>query len=443
MPSVTTVYTATGTTGSCSSTQTISITVPPTSTVMVTSTNTLICASGVGTTLNASGASTYTWMPGSIISNTINANPLTTTSYTALGQTAAGCIAVPGVITVSVSPAVNPTITASSATVCLTKTVSISATPTGAGLSYTWAPASSIMGASNTATIVAKPTTTATVIYTLTLSNGLCSATSTVMLQVFDCVPPTATITTLTNDSICTNGCVTFSSSVTGPGPITYQWFFPGGTPPTSNQSNPQICYFAKGSYSVGLVVINPYGTDTIIKSNFISVTDTPAVVKAFGDTLILVGQTAPIYATGASSYQWYPNHALACNTCSSTIAQPTVTTQYIVTGSNSIYCKRTDTIVVRVDFICGDFFIPNVFSPNDDGLNDFVNVHGFCINTFNLQIFSRWGEKVFETTSKSDSWDGSFRGKKMDTGVFVYKVDGTTIDGKTFSMKGNITLLR
>ena len=122
---------------------------------------------------------------------------------------------------------------------------------------------------------------------------------------------------------------------------------------------------------------------------------------------------------------------------------QPTVTTKYVVQTSNSPYCKRTDFVTVKVDFTCGDFFVPNAFSPNGDGLNDMINVHGFCIGTYNLQIFSRWGEKVFETSSLTESWDGTFRGKNMDTGVFVYRADGITIDGRPFNIKGNITLIR
>ena len=84
----------------------------------------------------------------------------------------------------------------------------------------------------------------------------------------------------------------------------------------------------------------------------------------------------------------------------------------------------------------------PTTFAVTND-LNDVINVHGRCISTFNLQIFSRWGEKVFETSSITDSWDGTFRGQKMDTGVFVYKADGVSIDGQSFKLKGNITLIR
>lgn len=447
-PSVTTTYTVTGTTGLCSSTKTVVITVTPPSTVSVVSTGTNICLGATGTTLTASGAATYSWIPGtglsSTSSGTVVANPSTTTTYTVGGLTAAGCYVYPTVVTVSVMPAVTPTITASSQTVCLGQSVTLSASPTGAGYSYTWAPASAISGPSNTASITAQPTSTTPVTYTVTVSNGQCSGTKTFSLAVYNCIPPTAAFTTSTQDSICTGGCVTFSNTSVSTGtPTTYQWAFPGGNPPTSTAQNPQVCYSAAGDYTVGLIVYNPYGSDTLVYNNYINVADTPKVV-AYGDTTIRVGQTATISAIGTgTNYSWSPSSWLACSTCSITSTTPTVTTMYIVSNYNSPYCRAVDTVIVKVDFICGDFFIPNAFSPNGDGLNETVNIHGFCVGTFNLQIFDRWGEKVFETTDKSMGWDGSFRGKPMDTGVFVYRVDGITIDGKPFSLKGNITLLR
>ena len=442
-PALTTVYSVTATTGSCSSVKTVTITVPPTNSLSIAASSTLICA-GSTSTLTGSGATTYTWIPGSVMTSTNAVSPLTTSSYTLTGRTAAGCYAVPAVITVSVMPAITPTLVASSATVCLTKTISINATPTGAGISYTWAPSSAIVGSVNSSSIIAKPTTTATVIYTLTLSNGLCVSSKTISIQVVSCIPPTANFFALTNDTICTNGCVTFSAVATGAAPITYQWLVPGGTPSSTTQASPQICFNTAGSYTIALIATNPYGTDTVIKPNYIFVADTPNVVRAFGDTLIKIGQTAPISVVGGTTYYWTPNNGtIACPTCSNTIVQPTVTTQYIVTAYNTIYCSRQDTITVSIDATCGDFFVPNVFSPNGDGLNDYVTVSGFCISTFTMRIYSRWGEKVFESKDKSYGWDGTFRGKTMDTGVFVYEVDGVTILGKDFTIKGNITLLR
>lgn len=445
-PAVTTTYSVTGTSGSCSSTRTITITVPPTSTITVVNSGTIICA-GNSTTLTASGAATYTWLPTNENTSSISANPGTTTTYTVGGQTAAGCLAIPAVITISVSPSVTPVITSASPTVCLTQTVALSVIPTGGGLSYTWSPAVAITGPNNTAAVVAKPTVAGIVTYTVAVSNGVCIATATVDLNAVLCTAPTATIQTVTNDSICTNGCVTFTAAVTGSQPMNYQWVFPGGTPPTSNLSNPEVCYGVKGSYSVALTVTNAYGSFSITANDFIHVADTPRVFNALKDTTLKVGQTTLLTVNDGvgSSYYWYPNvnGSIACPTCSNTVVQPTVTTKYYVEVSNSPYCKRRDSVLVKVDFVCGDFFVPNAFSPNGDGLNDMINVHGFCVGTYVLQIYNRWGEKVFETTSMTESWDGTYQGKALDTGVFVYRADGITIDQKPFNIKGNITLIR
>ncbi len=442
-PSVTSTYTVVGTTNGCSSTQTISVTVPPTTNISATTSNSIICASGTGATLTASGASTYTWAPSSTVSSTLGVNPTTTTTYSVIGQTAAGCITNPAVVTVSVLPTINPTLTASTASVCLNNTVSISSAPATSGLTYTWLPTTAIQGASNTSSIVVLPANTAAVIYTVFVSNGVCVGTNTIQIKAN--IAPVGNFITLNNDTVCVGGCVTFSSTTTGTSPISYQWYYESGVGTSSVGVAPEACYPSAGSFSVMMIASNVCGTDTVVKNDFVNVFDLP-ILTVSNDTTINIGESATVSASGGLTYNWSPNvngTTITCPTCSTTVVQPTVTTNYIVVASNSPYCRVQDTVTVIVDVNCGDFFIPNVFSPNDDGLNDVINVHGRCIVTFNLQIFNRWGEKVFETSSMSDSWDGTFRGQKLDTGVFVYKADGVSIDGQSFNLKGNITLIR
>ena len=88
---------------------------------------------------------------------------------------------------------------------------------------------------------------------------------------------------------------------------------------------------------------------------------------------------------------------------------------------------------------------LPNAFSPNGDGVNDQFCIQGWndCIQSFRIMIFNRWGEKVFETTDINKGWDGTYKGQLMNTDVFVYRLEGKTHDGKGFSLKGNITLVR
>jgi gliding motility-associated-like protein len=441
-PTITSTYSVTGTTSGCISTQTILITVPPISTITATSSKSIICTGG-STTLTASGADTYTWAPGAIASASISVTPTTTSSYSVVGKTTDGCFAIPAVITVSVLPVIDTAITISSSTVCITNTVSITTSTVASGLTYTWQPTAAIQGVNTTSGIVAHATNSSNVIYTVTIGNGVCAATNTIQLKVL--IPPKAiNFITLNNDTVCVSGCVTFSSTTLGSQPMSYQWFYESGIGTSSVGIAPEACYPAAGSFSVTLITTNACGTDTLVKSNYITVYDMP-VVTASNDTTIKIGESGQIFASGGFSYNWSPNvnGTIACTTCSSTIIQPTVTTQYIVVVSNSPYCKVQDTVIVNVDVNCGDFFIPNVFSPNGDGLNDVINVRGRCISTFNLQIFNRWGEKVFETSSLSESWDGTFRGLKLETGVFIYKADGVSIDGQSFKLKGNITLLR
>jgi gliding motility-associated-like protein len=225
---------------------------------------------------------------------------------------------------------------------------------------------------------------------------------------------------------------------------MTYEWFYESGIGTSTVGAHPEACYPSAGIFSVTMVATNAYGTDTIVENNYITVYDYPVLVVD-GDTSINIGETATVYASGGTTYYWFSegDGAISCPTCSVSMVQPTVTTQYIVIASNSSYCSVRDTVTVTVDINCGDFFMPNAFSPNDDGLNDVINVHGRCISTFNLQIYDRWGEKVFETSSLTEGWDGTYRGQKMNTGVFVYKVDGIDLLGEPFKMKGNITLMR
>ena len=118
-------------------------------------------------------------------------------------------------------------------------------------------------------------------------------------------------------------------------------------------------------------------------------------------------------------------------------------TTKYVVTGYNSKKCKYNDTLEVCVVEDCGDMFVPNAFSPNDDKTNDILYVRGKCLDNFTFQIFNRWGEKVFESSNILSGWDGTFNGEPMNSGVFVYRLTGTTLDKQPFNLKGNVTLIR
>ncbi|MCY7362158.1 MAG: gliding motility-associated C-terminal domain-containing protein, partial [Ignavibacteria bacterium] len=101
-----------------------------------------------------------------------------------------------------------------------------------------------------------------------------------------------------------------------------------------------------------------------------------------------------------------------------------------------------TDSIIqtiVITDITSADWFIANCFTPNDDGLNDLLEIKGLndC-SSYNLKIFNRWGRKIFESDEKVKSWDGKFESSNVSEGVYMYIIN---VEGKNYS--GAVTLLR
>ena len=90
-------------------------------------------------------------------------------------------------------------------------------------------------------------------------------------------------------------------------------------------------------------------------------------------------------------------------------------------------------------------FYMPNAFTPNGDGVNDFIEVYGNKeeFTYLSVDIYDRWGEKVFESTDAGFKWDGTYRGTPLPPGVYVYMLAITFRSGQSISNKGGITLIR
>lgn len=126
---------------------------------------------------------------------------------------------------------------------------------------------------------------------------------------------------------------------------------------------------------------------------------------------------------------------------------------QYIVTtaGSYSLQadnniCSASDTIEVGYEKCDCNFSIPSVFTPNADGKNDQFNpiIETTCpVSEYSFSIFNRFGECVFSATNRTDKWNGSYKGQLADVGVYMYMLQFKGAKGKTFTAKGDVTLLR
>jgi gliding motility-associated-like protein len=87
--------------------------------------------------------------------------------------------------------------------------------------------------------------------------------------------------------------------------------------------------------------------------------------------------------------------------------------------------------------------FVPNAFTPNNDGNNDILYLYTLYADDIYFAIFNRWGEKVFETKNRTVGWDGTYKGREVDPGVFDYYLEVRCYNQKQFKKKGNITLIR
>ncbi len=177
-------------------------------------------------------------------------------------------------------------------------------------------------------------------------------------------------------------------------------------------------------------------------------------VLFIYRDTTINIGETVQLKTGGhfdsaSVRYEWTPAEGLSCMDCPNPVASPTETTTYqlIITDKNGCEIVKTVTIVVNNDV---KVYIPKAFTPNSDGAND-----GFTVFTSGnikevdyLEIYDRWGELVysnyhFAPNQTNLGWDGKFKGKDMNTGVFVYLAGVRLLDNSVLSFKGDVTLIR
>ena len=146
-------------------------------------------------------------------------------------------------------------------------------------------------------------------------------------------------------------------------------------------------------------------------------------------------------------SYSWAPTSTLSCSFCQNPVAFPVNTTDYYLMITDSLGCKTSDMVTITVDKNA-TLYIPDVFSPNGDGENDFFFVQGKGIAFVSVVVYDRWGEKMFESLSteandKLLGWNGYYKGKPVNAAVFIYVVTGRYIGGAEFSKAGDFTLVR
>lgn len=315
-PTVTTTYTVSGTTGACTGSTSITISVTPTPT-MVASGSPTVC-SGSPTTLSVTGATNYTWMPGSLTGSTVTVSPTVTTNYTITGANGI-CTSTTNIL-LTVIPI--PTITASASPTIICQGGTSTLTANGA-ITYTWQPGN-LSG--NTVTV----SPLATTIYTVSGKNILgCSSSTTVQLVVNN---PTISVSPLSS-TICTGNSATISAS----GASSYTWN-PGAFTTSSIVVSPTI------NTTYTLISISGVCTSTTYVPIFVAAN--PTILTAPINPTICNGNSTTLTASGGVTYTWMP----IAVTGSVIVVSPTGPMNYTVTGTNAAGCTNTNVATVIVN---------------------------------------------------------------------------------------------
>lgn len=243
---------------------------------------------------------------------------------------------------------------------------------------------------------------------------------------------------TPSQDTICANGCITFTDNSSGAAVTGWSWQFEGGTPGSFSGQNPgSVCFSTSGPHNVTLTVTD--GTSSDDTTMVITVNPLPVVSAiASPSSAVCEGDSVTLSGSGASTYTW--NNGVT----NGTEFLPTASLTYTVTGTDANSCQGTASITIQLtDCSSESIGVPEAFSPNDDGNNDMLFVKGSSIQSLKFMIYNRYGQKVFESESQATGWDGKFNGKEENPGVFVWVVEYTFESGSGGIIKGNTTLIR
>ncbi|PCJ86562.1 MAG: hypothetical protein COA57_06005 [Flavobacteriales bacterium] len=289
---------------------------------------------------------------------------------------------------------------------------------------------------------------------TLVFSGG-CDSVLTTTLTVTSALSGTATASICTGDSILLGGNYQttagtyYDTLVSSGGCDSVLATTLAVTSALSGTTTTSICIgdsiLISGSYqtTAGIyydTLVSSGGCDSIVETSLTA--NALPIAYAGTDTTIILGTSIMLNGSGGISWLWSPGTYLNNPVLATPTAAPPATTVFTLTVTDANNCSNSDDVLVTVDETIV-VFIPNIFSPNNDGHNDILYVRGSDFLNLNFSIYDRWGERVFETTDQNIGWDGIYKQKELNPAVFVYILNATMTDGSTVEKKGNITLVK
>ncbi|HEY8690240.1 MAG TPA: gliding motility-associated C-terminal domain-containing protein [Chitinophagaceae bacterium] len=303
-----------------------------------------------------------------------------------------------------------------------------------------WAPAN-LVSCNNCDTVIANPTVT-TKFYVTATNNLNCSSTDSVSIKVYTPFNATPEFSDL---YICPNDSIQLNIE-----PANKEIFWTPSTKLSSaNNYEPMASpdqtttYTAKLKDSIGCFKDS---ADIVVHIK------RPATVDAGPDKTYPYNSNfsfAPIYSDNVRQYTWTPSNYLSCNNCAIPNGIAALTTKYVVQVVSDSGCIAKDTVNIFVECDNANILMPNAFTPNSDGLNDFYFPLTRGIKTIlRFSIYNRNGKLVYEAknfppNNRSFGWDGRLKDADQSTSVFVYYVEALCDVGEKLCSKGSVVLIR
>ncbi|MGQ7852853.1 Ig-like domain-containing protein [Pedobacter sp. WC2501] len=428
-----------------------------------------ICA-GDGATLtvtNAQAGVTYEWYNAAVGGNllftgtTFNVTALAaTTYYYILAIGTGGCNNNSGrvkvTVTVNAKPIV-PTVASTSVSVCTGSSAILTVTNPQAGVTYNWYTASVGGTLAGTGVNFTTPTVNANITYYVEGANGTCISSSRAAVNVTALPVPVAPASvTAANGTLCSGSStiLTVNNPVTG---LVYRWYAAssGGavlaegvtfTPPNLSATT---IYYVEAIAAGGCA--SPTRTGVTVTA--LPVLDKPVVVVQTTTSNSVTFAWAAV--AGATAYQvsldngltWInPTNGATGTTYLVSGLKPDQSVSILVRAKGQIECQTSQngSATGKAANPFGDqVYIPNAFTPNNDGKNDIFLIYGNTISSAKMSIYTQWGQLIFQSDNVANGWDGTFKGVNQPIGVYVYMVDITFNNGTTSLRKGTVTLIR
>ena len=257
-----------------------------------------------------------------------------------------------------------------------------------------------------------------------------CMDTITKLVNIED--PPDAFI------SLDTAICIYEKANITASGGMYYKW-----VPPIDIENDTAASTVVSPKSTITYTVT--VADDCYFDTDSVTITVNPLpIVTAREDTSIFRRDSVRIFADGTGHiYKWNPPYRVSFPDSSSSYASPYITTTYEVTNIDSNGCANKTDVKIYVREVCNSLFIPNAFSPNGDGINDYFTLIDYGDSKLLLlQIFNRWGELIFETKNLENPWDGRHKGIEQGIGSYAYKII-VDCGERIVQYGGNVTLIK